>query len=61
MYLLHVGSQFGIRWLVDLVPINRHFYLVIELKYDNGILQISRGQGCALILLRQLLYCCVCL
>lgn len=55
IYLLHVGSQFGVRWLVDLVPINGNFYLVIELKYDDGILQISRGQGCVLILLRQLL------
>lgn len=54
-YLLHVGSQFGVRWLVDFVPINRNLDLVIELKYDNGILQISREQGQVLTPLTQIL------
>lgn len=49
IYLLHVGSQLGVWWLVDLVPLNRHFNLLIELQYDNGILQISRGQRCMII------------
>lgn len=60
IYLLHVGSQFGVRWLVDLVPINGNFYLVIELKYDDGILQISRRQGCVLILLHSSRVVCIC-
>lgn len=45
VYLLHVGSQLRVRWLVDLVvPINRHFNLLIELKDDQGILQVSTRQ-----------------
>ena len=38
IYLFHVGSQFGVRWFVDLVPVNGHFNFLIELKDDHGVL-----------------------
>lgn len=45
--LLHVGSHLGVRWLVDLVPVNKHFDLFVEAEYDHAVLQISVGRGVA--------------
>lgn len=38
LYLLHDGSQFGIRRLVHLAPVHWDFDLLVELKDDNGVL-----------------------
>lgn len=45
--LLHVGSDLGVWWLVDLTPVNRHFNLFVEAEYDHAVLQISVSRGVA--------------
>lgn len=45
--LLHVGSDLGVWWLVDLVPVNSYFNLFVEAEYDHGVLQISVGRSVA--------------
>lgn len=46
-HLFHVGSQLGVRRLVDLVvPVNRDFNPLVELKDDHGVLQVSTRQDC---------------
>lgn len=39
IHLFHVGSQFGVGRLVDLVvPVHEHFNLLVELEDDHGVL-----------------------
>lgn len=43
IYLLHFGSDLGVGRLVDFViPVNRNFNPLIELKDDHGIMEVSK-------------------
>lgn len=40
LYLLHIGPQDRIRWVVDFLPVDRHINLVIKLHNHQTITQV---------------------
>lgn len=40
-YLLHVAAQFGVRRLVDFVPVHRDLDLLVQLEDDEGVIDVS--------------------
>lgn len=40
-YLFHVATQFWVWGLVDSVPVHRNFDLLVELKDDESIVDVS--------------------
>lgn len=40
-YLLHVGPQVRIRWVIDSLPAHRHINLLVKLQDHQPITQIT--------------------